>query len=123
MHDYSMTSRIVETVLREAEEQGAQKVSEVHLVIGRLTFLGIEQVHYLYPLLVKGTLMDGSKLVIEEKEGVVECDECGYRGALNYHDDPSFHTTYPTLSCPKCGGMVKIVGGRECTVRKIRLEV
>ncbi|MFQ6134625.1 MAG: hydrogenase maturation nickel metallochaperone HypA [Nitrososphaerales archaeon] len=123
MHEYSTTYRIVETVRQEAEKHRAKKVLEVHLAIGRLTFLSIDQVRHLYPLLVKGTLMDGSKLVIEEKEGVVECSGCGYRGPLNYQNDPSFHLTYPTLSCPKCRSVVKIVEGRECVVKQVRLEV
>lgn len=121
MHEFSMTTQIVETVLQEAEKHNAKKVTEVHLVIGKLTFLGLEQVRFSYDVLVNGTIMEGSKLYIEEKNGVVKCSSCGYEGDFMYEDDPMYHIPTPTLRCPKCGGIVSIVGGRECTIKRIKL--
>ena len=118
-----MTTQIVENVLQEAEKRNAKKVNEVHLVIGKLTFLGIEQVRFSYDLLVKDTIMEGSKLRIEEKNGVVKCSSCGYEGDFKYKDDPMYHLPTPTLRCPKCGGVVEIIGGRECTIKSIKLIV
>jgi Zn finger protein HypA/HybF involved in hydrogenase expression len=46
-----MTSQIVESVLGEAKKYEAKKVTEVHLVIGKLTFLGVEQVRFAYGIL------------------------------------------------------------------------
>jgi len=116
-----MTTQIVENVLREAEKHNAKKVVEVYLIIGKLTFLGVEQVRFSYNILVKDTIMEGSKLQIEEKNGVVKCSGCGYEGDFMYDDDPIYHISTPTLRCPKCGGVVDIVGGRECTIKSIRL--
>lgn len=118
-----MTTQIVENVLQEAEKHNAKKVTEVHLAIGKLTFLGIEQVRFSYDLLVKDTVMEGSKLHIEEKNGVVKCSSCGYEGDFKYEDDPMYHLPTPTLLCPKCGGIVEIVGGRECTIKSIKLVI
>lgn len=121
MHEFSMTTQIVNCVLEEAKKHKAKRVNEVHLIIGKLTFLGIEQVKFVYDLLVKNTIMEGSKLHIEEKEGIVECGNCGYEGGLKYEDDSVYHVLFPTLNCPKCGGVVKIVGGKECTIKTIKL--
>ncbi|MEM3010753.1 MAG: hydrogenase/urease maturation nickel metallochaperone HypA, partial [Candidatus Bathyarchaeia archaeon] len=63
------------------------------------------------------------RLVIEEKEGNVRCSECGYEGKLNIQDDPTFHVPTPTLKCPKCGGTVKIVSGRDCVIKSVRMLV
>jgi hydrogenase nickel incorporation protein HypA/HybF len=116
-----MTTKIVENVLREAENHNAKKVTEVLLVIGKLTFLGIEQVRFSFNILIDGTIMEGSKLNIEEKNGVVKCSSCGYEGDFIYEDNPLYHIPTPTLRCPKCGGRVNIVGGRECTIKSIKL--
>jgi len=121
MHEFSMTTQIVENVLREAEKHDAKKVTEVHLVIGKLTFLGTEQVHFSYDILVEGTIMEGSELYIEQKNGFVKCSSCGYQGDFIYEDNPVFHVPTPTLRCPKCGGLLNIVGGRECTIKSIKL--
>ncbi|MCW4021133.1 MAG: hydrogenase maturation nickel metallochaperone HypA, partial [Candidatus Bathyarchaeota archaeon] len=88
MHEFSVTTQIVENVLREARARNAKEVSEVHLVIGKLTFLGSEQVRFSYKVLTEGTMMKNSKLFIEAKDGVVKCGSCGYEGSFNYEDDP-----------------------------------
>lgn len=123
MHEFSMTTQIVENVLREAEKHNAKKVTEVHLIIGKLTFLEVEQVRFSYNILVDGTIMEGSKLYIEEKNGVVKCSICGYEGDFMYQDNPDYHIPTPTLRCPKCEGVVRIVGGRECTIKSIKLAM
>ncbi len=123
MHEFFMTTQIVENVLKEAEKHRAKKVTEVNLIIGKLTFLGLEQVRFSYDVLVKGTIMEGSKLYIEEKNGVVKCSSCGYEGDFMYEDDPMFHVPTPTLHCPKCEGVVDIVRGRECTIKSVKLIV
>lgn len=118
-----MTSQIVENVLQEAKKRNAKRVLEVHLVIGKLTFLGIEQVRFSYKVLVKDTIMEHSKLYVREKDGVVKCNNCGYEGGFKYEDDPMYHIPTPTLHCPKCGGIVTIAGGRECTIESVKLVV
>ena len=123
MHEFSVTSQIVEAILKEAEKHSAKKVVEVHLDVGKLTFLGLEQVRFSYEVLVKGTIMEGSKLRIEEKDGIVKCSSCGYKGDFQYEDDPIYHIPTPTLHCPKCGETVEIVGGRECTIRDVKLLI
>jgi hydrogenase nickel incorporation protein HypA/HybF len=112
----------VSTILKEVEKHNAKRVKTVHLIIGKLTFLGIEQIKFAYDLLVKNTIMEGSKLHIEEKNGIVKCNTCGYAGDLSYKEDPEYHIPAPTLSCPQCNGIVNIVGGRECMIKNISLE-
>ena len=123
MHEFSMTTQIVNHILEEAKKHNAKRVHAVHLIIGKLTFLGLEQVKFAYNLLVKNTILEDSKLHIEEKNGVVKCNNCGYSGDLKYEDDPIYHIPSPTLTCPKCEGVVTIVGGKECTIQSIQLVV
>jgi len=113
----------VHSVLEEAERRRAKSVTEVHLVVGKLTFLGLEQVRFAYEALIKGTVLDGSRLVIEEQEGVVRCNHCGYEGGFRYEDDPMYHVPVPTLKCPKCGDIVTIAAGKECTIKSIKMMV
>lgn len=123
MHEFSMTSNIVKLVLDEAKKREAKKVLEVHLIIGKLTFLAIEQMRFSYNILIKDTIMEESKLKIERRKGMVECDKCGYKGPIRSKEDPVYHLSFPSLACPKCGDTVRIVEGRECVVKTIRLEV
>ena len=118
-----MTSQIVQSVLAEAEKRGAKKVTQVHLTIGKLTFLGLEQVRFAYEVLSKGTIMEGSQLIITEQEGTVKCSNCGYQGDFKYADDPLYHVPVPTLKCPKCTSTVTITQGKECTITNIKMMI
>ena len=121
MHEFSVTSQIVDNILKEAEKHKAKKVVQVNLAIGKLTFLGIEQVRFAYKLLVKGTIAEKSKLIIKQKPGIVKCSKCGYEGDFKYENDPIYHVPTPTLKCPKCENTVNIVEGKECTIESIKL--
>ena len=121
MHELSMTTQIVETVLAEAKKHGAKKVVEVKLVIGKMTFLGTDQIGFSYKILTEDTILKGSKLTIEEKEGTIECPSCGYKGTVPIKDDPAYHIPVPTLQCPECGRAAKIVEGKECTIKSIKM--
>jgi len=123
MHEFSMTSQIVRAVIKEAEKRGAKKVLEVHLVIGKFTLLGIEQVRFSYGILVEDTIMEGSRLFIRSKKGKIKCDQCGYEGHIKFKNEPIYHISFPTLTCPKCGSSVRIVEGRECLIKSIKLVI
>jgi hydrogenase nickel incorporation protein HypA/HybF len=123
VHEFSITNQLVQSVLTEAEKRGAKKVTEVHLIIGKLTFLGLEQVRFAYEALTKDTIMEGSKLTITEQEGEVKCSNCGYQGDFKYQDDPLYHVPVPTLKCPKCTNTVTITAGKECTIKNIKMMI
>jgi hydrogenase nickel incorporation protein HypA/HybF len=123
MHEFSVTSQIVRAVLEEAEKRGAKKVLEVHLVIGSLSLLGIEQVRFSYKVLVEDTVMKGSRLFIKRRKGKIKCDKCGYEGDIKFKDDPIYHVSFPTLTCPECGSSVRIIEGRECLIESVKLVI
>jgi hydrogenase nickel incorporation protein HypA/HybF len=121
MHEFSLTSQLVQAVLSEAEKHGATRVVEVHVAIGRLTFLGVDQVRFAYHVLAKNTAMEGSQLVVESVDGRVRCDDCGYTGPIGELEDPAYHITVPTLACPRCEAAVEVTGGREFMIRYIKV--
>jgi hydrogenase nickel incorporation protein HypA/HybF len=122
MHEFSMATRIVETVLQTAKMQKALRVKEVRLLIGALSFLNAEQVKFAYKILSEGTLLENSELIIEEKEAKVRCERCGYEGPISNIEDPLYHFFIPSLLCPKCGGTSSIIEGKECILESVKME-
>ncbi len=116
MHEVSVMSGVVDAILSELEGRGIERVEEVHLVVGRLTFLGHEQLRFAFEILTKGTILEGAKLEIEEEEVRVRCPACKYEGRIDYVEDDSFHFSIPILRCPSCGGKVEITEGGGCRV-------
>ncbi len=122
MHEYSVMSQIVNSVLEEAKKRDAKKVEQVDLEIGEFTMLGDEQMRFAYEILSKDTILEGSKLQVSHRKGKVKCDSCGYEGDVKIAED-SPHRAVPILECPKCRSPAKIVEGRECFIRNIRMVV
>lgn len=121
MHEYSATVHLVEAVLREARKRNSKRVTEVHLLIGKLSYFGTEQMQFWYEVLGKGTILEGSVLLIEEEEGEVECEICGYKGPIQLEKAPHYFIAVPTLRCPICDSVVKIVRGKECIIKNIKM--
>jgi hydrogenase nickel incorporation protein HypA/HybF len=121
MHEYTITSSIVESVLDLANKQGSKKVKEVHLTIGKLRVLSIDQVKFCYDVLAKGTILEGSKLIVEETTGRLRCSQCSYCAEFNPDSDPSFHFGVPPLTCPQCGNALTIEGGDELVITRVRM--
>lgn len=123
MHEYSITTQIVDSVIEEAKKREAKNVLEVHLVLGDLNFLNPEQVKFWYEALIESTILEKSRLHIERRKGRVRCPSCGYEGGFKYDNDPVYHVPFPVLSCQNCGGIVEIVAGKECTIKSIKMVV
>ena len=123
MHEFSITSQLVESVIEEAKIKNAKRVLEVHLIIGDLTLLGVSQIRFAYKILTQDNIMKGSKLYIRHKKGKIRCGHCGYRGDIVFKDDPVYHISFPTLTCPKCNSNVEVVQGKECVIKSIRMYV
>lgn len=120
MHEFSVTSWIVDALLDLVKRQGASRVVEVHLRIGSMRALSIDQVKFCYGVLAKGTTLQGSRLVIEEVPGKLRCSACSYRSEFNPHDD-AYHFGIPPLICPECGEALLVEGGDDCVIAKVRM--
>jgi hydrogenase nickel incorporation protein HypA/HybF len=121
MHEQSTVMRIVGSILSAAEKLNAERVTEVHLVIGEFTLLNIEQVRFLYDVIVKGTIMENSELDIEVRKGTVECSHCKYSALVSDESNPDYVVQIVKLICPKCGNKLNITAGRECLVKNIKI--
>ncbi|RLG96510.1 hydrogenase maturation nickel metallochaperone HypA [Candidatus Bathyarchaeota archaeon] len=125
MHEFSTMYSIVQTVLEAAKERGADKVLEINLEIGRLTFLNPEQLEFAFKVISEGTIAEGAKLKIRSVEPKVRCLKCGYIGSGIY-EGPEYHTLGLPLpvKCERCGSMkVEFLEGRECKIKNISIWV
>jgi hydrogenase nickel incorporation protein HypA/HybF len=121
MHEFTITTYLVEALLDLVKERNPKQVLEVHLKVGKLRALSVEQVKFSYGILAKGTVLEGSKLVVVETNGAVHCTACDYMEEFNPEDPLLFHYGLPRLDCPKCGNPLSIKGGDECVITKVRM--
>jgi hydrogenase nickel incorporation protein HypA/HybF len=120
MHELSIASSIVESVLEFAGTPPVKKVVKVLLQIGELTCVEAEQLRFSYTVITKETPLEASSLEIEHMGALVACSHCGYEGRPKYWDDALADRRIATLQCPECGQAAEATQGHECTIKTIR---
>jgi hydrogenase nickel incorporation protein HypA/HybF len=121
MHEFSISSEIVRTVLDTAEKNYGKRVLSIQLEIGELTLLNLEQVTFWIQELFKGSVAEGAKIKVKIIKARISCEACGYVGENTSDQKDLFQHLIP-LSCPKCASIqIKVEKGRECTLRKIQV--
>ena len=120
MHEFSISSEIVKTVLDTAEKSHGKKVLSIQLEIGELTLLNVEQVTFWIHELFKGSVAEGAKVKVKTIRVRIQCESCGYKGGITRDQQDHFQHPVP-CTCSKCGSFqVKVEKGRECLLRKIQ---
>jgi len=120
MHELSIASNLVESVLEFANTPPPKKVLKVLLQIGELTCVEPEQLHFCYTAVIKETAIEDTTLEIERIAAEVACSHCGYAGPPKYWEDALSAAPVATLQCPICGKATESTRGHDCTIRTIR---
>lgn len=120
MHELAIATSLTEALLELVKEHSSSKVLEVHLKVGKLRVLSIDQLEFSYEILSKGTALEGSILQVEETPGYARCTNCNYTEKLEI-DDLSFHFSLPQITCPQCGVNLILEGGDECLITRVRM--
>jgi hydrogenase nickel incorporation protein HypA/HybF len=105
---------IVDLVQEEAELRGGIQVDAVHLKLGLLSGVVREALLSSYELACHQTLLEGSRLVIEEVPIMVNCPTCQARRPV--------HSTQ-WFCCAECGTpSAEVVEGRELLVTALEVR-
>src|SRR5271170_1685196 len=93
MHELSIAMSIVELAEEEADRRGVQ-IDAVHLKLGALSGVAKEALLSCYEMACEGTLLQGSRLVVEDVPIVIFCPSCRLERPL---------TSMQLFCCPECG--------------------
>jgi len=125
MHEFSTMQAVLESVLSAAKLHNAERVLEINLEIGELTFLNPEQLRFAFSILSEGTIAEKANLRIKRVRPRIKCANCGYEGYVKYEGPEHHSLDIPLqLKCMKCGSTkVEITRGRECNVKNLKLKL
>ena len=115
MHELSIVQGIIETVSESAEAANAKKINAVYLRVGALSGVVKDALLFSYDLATQDTILQGSKLIVEELPVLIFCQVCGKNVEL-----PGVQS----FRCPTCDTpSAAIKQGKELEVRSIEIEV
>jgi hydrogenase nickel incorporation protein HypA/HybF len=114
MHELSIAMSIVELASEEAQMRSSPGVAVVYLKLGPLSGVVKESLIFSYEIACQGTLLEGSKLLIEEVPIRIYCPACGQSRAAE---------SIQSLCCVECGApSSNVVEGRELMVTALELR-
>lgn len=112
MHEIGVVRQVLRTVEEFAKENDVKKIDELVLDIGELSLVIPKYVEDIYDAVVKGTILDGTKLIMNTIPGLAECDEC----------DEIFNVIEHEGYCPNCGSFEKtVLSGKDFQIRELHI--
>jgi len=112
MHELTIASNIIDIVLAEASEKGADSVKEICLEIGLLAGIEYESLDFALETLIQGTAIAGADIIVEKPAGGAKCNRCG--------DEFSFDSFMG--KCAKCGSAdLSVIRGMELRIKTITI--
>ncbi len=113
MHELSVTESILDIALEYAQKAGARQVTEINLVIGRLSSIVDDSVQFYWDIISQGTMCAGAKLNFERVPARIACLNCGNTYTLA--DD--------LTPCPVCQSeRVKVIAGDDFHLDSIEIN-
>jgi hydrogenase nickel incorporation protein HypA/HybF len=127
MHEMSVATALVDTVIESLKGMKATKVEEVIFEVGELAFISERQLKFSFDLLKKDhPVLKDTKLHLRKVKAKVKCTKCDFEGGLDEVSEAKkaeAHRIAITFECPKCGGTLDIILGRDMVVKRIAVEV
>jgi hydrogenase nickel incorporation protein HypA/HybF len=122
MHELSVSSAIVETVLRHA---GGRRVSTVHLQVGSLRQVVPESLDFYFGVASRDTLCEGADLDMRVVDALMRCTQCGREWDPApepvHSGDPA--AMLPRFRCPDCQAAgAEVLAGNDLLIDSIDVE-
>lgn len=110
MHELSLSSAIVNTVVKHA---AGRQVAVVSLRVGHLRQVVPDTLEFYFGFVADGTVCAGARLEQELVPARLSCSPC----------ERAWEIDFPSFRCPSCGGTnVEVLSGNEFEVESIEVE-
>jgi len=113
MHELSVTESVLDIACKYAEEAQAKKVTDIYLVIGKLSSIVDDSVQFYWDFISKNTICENSQLHFERIPATLLCTEC----------DQQYTLDNDLMPCPNCGSAkVRVLSGDEFNLDSIEIQ-
>lgn len=114
MHELSIVSSVVDSVIETLAGYPNARVKEVHLRVGALASVVEDSLQFCYGIATEGTPLAGSKLVVKVLPVMMHCGNCAQDVEI---------ASLQSFRCPQCQEPVSdLRQGRELEIESIEIE-
>ncbi len=113
MHELAVTESLLAIVIQSANDNHAQKVTDIKLSIGALSSIVDDSVQFYWNHISKGTIAEEATLHFNRIPATLRCLDC----------DTEFVLEEELVPCPNCDSIhLNIVTGEEFQVDYIEIQ-
>jgi hydrogenase nickel incorporation protein HypA/HybF len=113
MHELAVTQSILDIVLRHAGQAAANRVTDIHIVMGELSTNVDDSIQFYWDIIARETPAEGAALHFRRVPAELQCMTC----FLKYRPEAG------EFVCPQCGSVgAKIIAGEEFFVEAIDVQ-
>lgn len=113
MHELSVTESVLKIACKHAEKAQADRVTDIHLVIGQLSSIIDESVQFYWDIISKDTLCEHAKLHFEHVPAELICLDCDHQYSL----------AKTLMPCPQCSSSrIRVLAGDEFHLESIEIQ-
>ncbi len=113
MHELSVTESVLEIACKHAKKAQASKVTDIYLVIGKLSSIVDDSIKFYWNVISKDTLCEEAKLHFKRLPAKLLCLDCEKQYTLDHDLTP----------CPNCNSArVRVLSGDEFHLESIEIQ-
>ena len=113
MHELSVTESLLKIAVEHAEKANAQRVTDLHIVIGDLASMVDDSIQFYWDIIARDTIAEQATLHFRRVPAELQCNTCSAK----------YQPTDKELICPNCHGIgAKIISGEEFFLESIDVE-
>ena len=113
MHELSITESLLKIAVEHAEKANAQRVTDLHIVIGDLASMVDDSIQFYWEIIARGTIAEQATLHFRRVPAELQCQTCSTK----------YHPSDRELACPNCNGVdTRIIAGEEFALESIDVE-
>jgi hydrogenase nickel incorporation protein HypA/HybF len=114
MHELAITEGILNIATEHASKSNAARVTDIYLVIGRLSSIVDDSVQFYWDFVSKDTICQGSTLHFTTVPARLSCMDCQQEYTLDGE----------LSACPSCSSShIRVLSGEEFYLDSIAIEV
>lgn len=114
MHELGIMQDVLDLAVKACEKNDGRRVTKITLLVGVLSGVLPNYMQSYFDLISKGTIAEGSELVIEVDPAVFVCRDCG--------GHTIFERYGPDFVCGECGGAnVRLISGKAFKIISIAI--
>lgn len=113
MHELAITQDILQSVCQHAQQAQAVRVTDIYIVVGKLSSIVDESVSFCWKFISDGTICAGARLHFNNIPAVFRCMDCSHSFTMNEMLSP----------CPQCqSARLEVTSGEEFYLDSIEIE-